>query len=819
MKRRFPLILLAIPLLTSALYGAVATPQPTNCDPALSSYCTTTDDRLWHLDRIDQDAVQPLDNKYGFCTTGAGVDVWVLDTGVMASHSEFNGNVTAGHDFSGDSAPSAADNPCGGFVGSLPADATVDNFGVLQYNRRLYELGHGTSVASLIAGQRTGVAKGARIIPLKAAPCRYAQASAWQSNHFYQVGDRVITNSTLFHLCTRAGTSGAQTPNWSFNPGAVIADNQALWTPDAAPKSPPVAWQASHTYQAGDHIVTGANLFHVCTQGGTSGSQAPNWTFTKGDVITDNQVQWTPDAPQRSQARMMADATTWMLQNRDVTRRAILTTSMAILTDWFRPTNDELAALATFEQNISTLLGQGVPVFASANNRNIDACGDSPARLSRGNPSKPTGTDARVMTIGGTMIINNPDAEVGGTHYDPNLETHEGRWLSNAGGDSNTLEPGSNFGPCVTMFAPAKNITSALIASSTSYRNRLEPQNQASGTSFSAPIAAAVAARYLELRSNATVDDVYNALTNTAVEGGLDTTAVSLNGSPNLVLRATDIFFDQQPAPVSVSPDSPTTLTVAVTAAGSPTFQWYQGSRGTTTQPLGTGASISVSPHTTTTYWVRVSSSCPADWGAFTADSRAAVVTVTIPPPAITTVTASATTTTINWTYGEDPNHFDIVRTGAGGVVTTFTATGTTRTLTQTVPANTAYSYKVCPVGGQTTTCSAIRIATAVGITDPGDLSNGFVRARHLVELRTGANALCTLVASCTAPYSGNALDENFVKTQRVQINDFTTVKTQLDSYRGTIGTQAATYRLPFSQNPAFIRGDHVEDLRSALNN
>jgi hypothetical protein len=82
---------------------------------------------------------------------------------------------------------------------------------------------------------------------------------------------------------------------------------------------------------------------------------------------------------------------------------------------------------------------------------------------------------------------------------------------------------------------------------------------------------------------------------------------------------------------------------LSVTASGTPplTYQWYAGSSGVTSTPVGGGATISVTPATTTSYWVRVVGQC-----APSADSVAAVVTVDMPvcptvvlaPPAATPV-------------------------------------------------------------------------------------------------------------------------------------------------------------------------------------
>ena len=137
-------------------------------------------DLLWHLDRIDQ-LDGELDGHYHRRHSGGGSIVYVMDTGVLATHSEFNGTaggrVIAGFDVAesvttGASAcvsPNKALKPC------------FANF------NELTGASHGTSVASIVAGENVGVAPEAMIVSV-----RVMNESALSTTRTYMEGLNAI---------------------------------------------------------------------------------------------------------------------------------------------------------------------------------------------------------------------------------------------------------------------------------------------------------------------------------------------------------------------------------------------------------------------------------------------------------------------------------------------------------------------------------------------------------------------------------------------------------------------------------------------------
>ena len=94
----------------------------------------------WGLDRVDQRDL-PLNSTYNYTPTGAGVNAYIIDTGILTTHNEFGGRAVAGY------------------------TAINDGKGSSDCN------GHGTHVAGTVGGSVYGVAKGVKLYAVRVLDC------------------------------------------------------------------------------------------------------------------------------------------------------------------------------------------------------------------------------------------------------------------------------------------------------------------------------------------------------------------------------------------------------------------------------------------------------------------------------------------------------------------------------------------------------------------------------------------------------------------------------------------------------------------------
>ncbi|KAF8062716.1 hypothetical protein HT031_004046 [Scenedesmus sp. PABB004] len=140
----------------------------------------------WGLDRVDG----ALDGSYAYdATAGAGVTVWVVDTGIRTSHTDFGGRARWGANFI-----DAIDDDCDG---------------------------HGTHVAGIVGGTTYGVAKAASLVALKVLDCTGS-------------GTTSSVVAGIDYAVTAAGAGGKHVVQLSLGGGASDAMDAAVEAAAAA---------------------------------------------------------------------------------------------------------------------------------------------------------------------------------------------------------------------------------------------------------------------------------------------------------------------------------------------------------------------------------------------------------------------------------------------------------------------------------------------------------------------------------------------------------------------------------------------------------
>lgn len=221
-------------------------------------------------------------------------------------------------------------------------------------------------------------------------------------------------------------------------------------------------------------------------------------------------------------------------------------------------------------------------------------------------------------------------------------------------GDTATLTVGAAAGSTYQWYRGNSGVTN-------------NPINNENSASFTTPALSATTKYWVRVTKGGFVSDS-------------DAATVTIGTVPNITTQ-----------PVSKTINSGTTTTLNVVASGtSPSYQWYRGPSGITSNPVANATSSSFTTPaltTDTSYWVRASNSLGSD------NSAAATISIRIPPAIETqpipvtidtgntaslTVIASGTDPTFQWYQGISGNVSNPVNGATGNLFTTSILTTTT---------------------------------------------------------------------------------------------------------------------------------------------
>jgi len=191
----------------------------------ITEACTTQSNAVWNLNRLTSTSIVNGNGPFNYDdAAGAGVAIYIIDTGILLTHVDFGGRATFGANF----------------VDNNPADCN----------------GHGTHVAGIAAGTTYGVSKVSSLVAVKVLSCQGSGTLAGVTDGINWVGQQPAPRSVV-NLSLGGGFSATQ--NTAINTlatddfVAVAAGNSNA---DIINYSPASAACAGATWAVGSTAIT-----------------------------------------------------------------------------------------------------------------------------------------------------------------------------------------------------------------------------------------------------------------------------------------------------------------------------------------------------------------------------------------------------------------------------------------------------------------------------------------------------------------------------------------------------------------------------------
>jgi len=254
----------------------------------------------WGIDRIDQ-RFMPLDGNYVYNATGAGVNAYIIDTGIRITHAEIGGRAAVGFDAVGDGQNG---NDCHGHGTHVSGTVGGATYGVAKqvnlFAVRVLDCGGSGTFSGVIAGIDWVTAN--RVLP--------AVANMSLGGGAYQAVDDAVTNSVASGVVYAIAAGNSTSDACNFSPARTPAaltvgatdgtDSRAyysnygtcldIFAPGSGVTS---AWNTSDT---ATNTISGTSMATPHVTGAAALYLGANPAATPADVAAALTANATPDA-------------------------------------------------------------------------------------------------------------------------------------------------------------------------------------------------------------------------------------------------------------------------------------------------------------------------------------------------------------------------------------------------------------------------------------------------------------------------------------------------------------------------------------------
>jgi len=194
---------------------------------SISNACHSQSGSIWNLDRINKKEISQVDGTYKWDQDASEIDVYIVDTGIQTSHTEFGGRAIWGANY----------------ADSTNADCN----------------GHGTHVAGTVGGETVGVAKKVTLIAVKVLACSGSGTVSgvisgvqYTADSAQRRGRRGVANMSLgggYSAALNDAVAGAVKAGVAF---AVAAGNENQDACNVSPASESSAITVGATFYSGN---------------------------------------------------------------------------------------------------------------------------------------------------------------------------------------------------------------------------------------------------------------------------------------------------------------------------------------------------------------------------------------------------------------------------------------------------------------------------------------------------------------------------------------------------------------------------------------